>query len=42
MKEKHKRNYSKCFEVNKQFLLFTNTTTMKKKLKKILMDKINK
>ena len=39
MNEDNKKNYSKCFEINKRFLIITNPSIMGKKIEKILMKK---
>ena len=39
MNENNKKNYSKCFEINKKFLIITNPSIMGKRMEKILMEK---
>ena len=39
MNENNKKNYSKCFEINKKFLIITNPSIMGKRMEKILMKK---
>ena len=39
MNENNKKNYSKCFEINKKFLIITNPSIMGKRMEQILMKK---
>jgi hypothetical protein len=40
--ENNKKNYSNCFEINKNFFLKNNTSILDKKLNTIFMDLGNK